>query len=229
MMRFMRGLHRWLALIISAQVLLWLVSGCLMSLLDAGKVAGEDVVAFEHDEQLVASAAVAEPQAIIAALAPQQPTSLELKRQLGHWVWRAETNAGVILFNAKTGERMAVREADARWVAETGYFGEGRITSVTLLHSASIEARGHSPPLWRVDFDDAARTRYYIAAEDGRLLERRNSTWQLFDFFWMLHTMDYVGRDNYNTPWIIIVAFASLWLAISGTVLLIRSFTRNRV
>jgi Na+-transporting NADH:ubiquinone oxidoreductase subunit F len=46
----------------------------------------------------------------------------------------------------------------------------------------------------------------------------------LYDFFWMLHTMDYVGRDNFNNPPIVTIGMATLWLSISGIVLLTRSF-----
>ena len=38
----------------------------------------------------------------------------------------------------------------------------------------------------------------------------------VYDFFWMLHTMDYAGRDNFNNPLIITIGMAALWLSISG-------------
>jgi hypothetical protein len=40
----------------------------------------------------------------------------------------------------------------------------------------------------------------------------------------MLHTMDYQGRDNFNNPLIVLIGFATLWLSISGVLLLTRSF-----
>jgi hypothetical protein len=36
--------------------------------------------------------------------------------------------------------------------------------------------------------------------------------------------MDYVGRDNFNNPLIVTIGMATLWLSISGVLLLIRSF-----
>jgi uncharacterized iron-regulated membrane protein len=89
-----------------------------------------------------------------------------------------------------------------------------------------VEARG-AGAVWRAEFDDAARTTLYFAAHDGRLVAARNSTWRWFDFFWMLHTMDYRGRDNFNNPLVITVGTAALWLALSGLLLLFRSFRRE--
>lgn len=56
----------------------------------------------------------------------------------------------------------------------------------------------------------------YVAANTGRVTARRNNAWRRFDFFWMLHTMDYQGRDDFNH--ILLIAFAGLGLAavISG-------------
>ena len=39
---------------------------------------------------------------------------------------------------------------------------------------------------------------YYISATTGSVLERRNDTWRWWDFFWMLHIMDYDERENVN-------------------------------
>ena len=225
MMRFMRKLHKWLGLVIGVQLLVWLVSGLGMNLLDARVVSGEDLMAFEHDVQLIDPALhYVEPAQIVAAMPANSVRALQLKRQLGYWVWRAQTDSGVVLFDARTGARMEIDEATARRSAAQGYFGDGALSSAQLIHEPTLEARGHALPTWRIDFDDARHTRYYVGADEGQILERRNDAWQLFDVFWMLHTMDYVGRDDFNTPWVILVAFLSLWLAISGSILLIKSF-----
>jgi Na+-transporting NADH:ubiquinone oxidoreductase subunit F len=224
-MRFMRQLHKWIGLFVGVQLLIWLVSGLGMNLLDARVVSGEDLMAFEHDVQLLDPARdYVGPEQILAVVPGSAVHSLELKRQLGYWVWRARTDSGVLLFDARSGERMQIDTATARRVAEQGYFGDGAVRSVVLLTEPTLEARGHPLPTWRVDFDDERHTRYYVGSDEGTIIARRNDTWQLFDVFWMLHTMDYVGRDDFNTPWVILVAFLSLWLAISGTVLLVRSF-----
>ena len=166
-------------------------------------------------------------QARLAGGAPVH--ALELRRELGFWVWRAETADGVALYDARTGDRIEVTAEQARRLAEERYFGEGSVRKTRLVREATLEARGHPLPLWRVDFADAHHTRYYVSPREGRILERRTDTWALFDVLWMLHTMDYSGRDDFNTPWVIAFAVGALWLAISGAFLLVKSFdTRSR-
>jgi len=227
MMRFIRALHKWLSLVIGAQMVLWLVSGLIMSLLDARVVAGEDLIAYDPDvSELTSSERFVQPHQILALLRERSVQTMQITRQLGFWVWRVQTDAGVTLYDARNGQRLEVGEREARRAAESGYFGDGKIADVTLLTTPTLEARGHALPLWRVAFDDERRTTYYIGADEGRIVERRNDAWRVFDVFWMLHTMDYSGRDDFNTPWVIAVGFAAVWLVLSGTLLLIKSFAR---
>ncbi|MCP2775214.1 hypothetical protein, partial [Salmonella enterica] len=74
--------------------------------------------------------------------------------------------------------------------------------------------------MWQVDFNDAAGTSLYIDAQDASVLERRNDTWRVFDVAWMLHIMDYTGREDFNHPLIVTFAIAGLWMALSGLWLL---------
>jgi hypothetical protein len=116
-----------------------------------------------------------------------------------------------------------VDEAWLRGLALERYAGDGRLIAATLQTEPDIASRA-SGPVWQAQFDDPQRTALYFAADDGRFIAARTATWRLYDFFWMLHTMDYVGRDNFNNPLIITIGMATLWLTISGMLLLIRSF-----
>jgi uncharacterized iron-regulated membrane protein len=113
-----------------------------------------------------------------------------------------------------------------RELATQQYNGSGKITSVAFHPAPTMETRD-SGATWETRFDDERATTFYFSADDGRLVETRNSTWRLFDFFWMLHTMDYRGRDNFNNPLVITVGFAALWLAVSGLILLFKSFRKQ--
>jgi hypothetical protein len=62
-----------------------------------------------------------------------------------------------------------------------------------------------------VTFDDARHTTVYVSTELGTVQKFRNRPWRQFDFLWMLHTMDYAGRDNI-TNWLL-RAFSILGLA----------------
>ena len=75
---------------------------------------------------------------------------------------------------------------------------------------------------------DADNTHIYIDQATGAVAARRNDAWRRFDFFWMLHTMDYSGRDDFNTPWLIGFSVLGLLSVGSGWVIwLLRLFRKT--
>ena len=77
-----------------------------------------------------------------------------------------------------------------------------------------------------VTFGDARRTTVYVATELGTVQKVRNRPWRRFDFLWMLHTMDYAGRDNI-TNWLL-RAFSVLGLATVGSGFVLFFISRKR-
>ena len=57
----------------------------------------------------------------------------------------------------------------------------------------------------------------------------RTDAWRLKDFFWMLHTMDYRGRDDFNNPLVVAVGVSAAWVGLTGLWLLLRVFRRRTV
>jgi Na+-transporting NADH:ubiquinone oxidoreductase subunit F len=230
MMRFIRTLHKWIGLIAGVQMCLWLLSGLVMSLLDHHVVSGDSTAASAaRVEPASADAAFVEPTILLRRHAAENVREALLQSHAGQWVWRIHTDERTVLYDALSGAPVEITEARARQIASQGYAGKGAIRSASLLSEPTIEAREHDAPLWRVDFNDSQHTRYYISVDDGRILERRTGDWRIFDFFWMLHTMDYRGRDDFNNPLVISFAFASVWLALTGVLLLFRSFGRRAI
>jgi hypothetical protein len=130
------------------------------------------------------------------------------------------TVQGTRLFDAMSGRPVDVDEALARRLAQTSYPGGGSIRKVELLRESTLAIREHEAPAWRVDFADQQNSSFYISHSTGKLLERRNDTWRLWDFVWMLHNMDYLNRTSFNHPLIVVVGFGVVWLAITGLWLL---------
>jgi uncharacterized iron-regulated membrane protein len=222
-MRFLRKLHKWLGLIVVLQLLLWTVSGTLFSWLNHHDVSAEHSVKALQRAVLAPPVALMEPPTWTGA---GEILEVRLTSVLDQWVWRVETTKGITLLNATTAEPFPLTEQLVDELATRQYNGSGKITSIVFHPTSTIETRD-SAATWEARFDDDQATTFYFSADDGRLVETRNSTWRLFDFFWMLHTMDYRGRDNFNNPLVITVAFAALWLALSGLILLFKSFRRN--
>jgi hypothetical protein len=91
----------------------------------------------------------------------------------------------------------------------------------------TLETRDVALPVWRVEFADKDRNTLLVSATTGEVLGAKNDTWRLWDIAWMLHIMDYQERQSFNHPLIITVGVGAAWLALSGLILLFRSFRRG--
>ena len=218
---FFRRVHKWVGLLLGLQFLLWTISGTAMALLDHEQVSGGHKPPGAEPPPIPASGA-AWPR-IVETLGDLQIEAVALRPLLDRQVYEVGAGEAVLLFDAATGNPVQVSAALARQVAEAGYEGGGQVSRVTRLGELSLAVRNHELPIWRVDFQDGQNSSFYVSASTGKLLERRNDTWRLWDFFWMLHNMDYLNRTSFNHPLIVTVAFGALWLSITGVYLLFKT------
>ena len=227
MMVFLKKLHKWVGLLIGIQVLLWLLSGLMLSLLDPTKVSGEQwALESSHAPQTIHDGKLLEPNELTAEqLDGALSISLEVRR--GQQVYRIRRSESTSLVNASDGSVIVTDEQDARVLAQQDFTGNGEITSIESGAAPDMETRNSTGAYWRVNFSDKAHTSIYISESTGDILERRNSHWRVFDFFWMLHIMDYSGHEDINNALIIIVALIAIWLGVSGFILLFGSFNRH--
>jgi len=215
-----RRIHKWVGLVVGLQFVLWALSGSVMALLDADAVGGHDGPTMRASPIPTTGLVYPVKQ---AALGPV--SGLALRNVAGIPVYELATASGTMLINATTGEPVVVDRELAVRVAAHG--AEGPPIRATLLQKANLEARDHAGPMWRIDFGDAGNSSAYVSAVTGRHLVTRGDTWRTWDFFWMLHNMDYVNRTSFNHPLIVIVAFCVLWLSGTGFYLLFKSFRKS--
>ena len=221
---WLRRIHKWVGLVIGIQFLIWAISGAAMALLDMDEVAGGDMV--EPPAMSLPATNAAWPR-VQAALAPQEAQSIKLRQLPSGPAIAVATKAGTRLFDAATGNPIRVNAALAAKIASAAQPESAAITKVTNLTELSLPVRDYALPIWQVDFADAKHSSYYVSAETGDLLARRNDTWRWWDFFWMLHNMDYANRTSFNHPLIITVGIAMAWLAVTGFWLLFRTMWRH--
>ena len=222
-MLFMRKLHKWLGLLIGLQVILWAASGVMFAWLDPAAVGAAGSVRSVEPAVLSPAAVKSDPVTWLGNYAQQELYDIRAISLADRWVWRIELRDRVELRAIEDGAPVQLDEVWARRLALDRYAGSGSLVTASLQPSPDIESRA-SGPVWRAQFDDPQHTALYFAGDDGRFIAARSSSWRVYDFFWMLHTMDYAGRDNFNNPLIVIIGMAALWLTISGVVLLFRSF-----
>lgn len=222
---FLRRVHKWIGLILGIQFLVWTASGATMALLDMEEVAGGPVRAAPAPALPTADAW----DRIRQSIGDGAASGVEVRPLLDRYVVQLTTPAGIRLFDAGDGRPVAIDADLARRIAIAAYPGEARVRGVSALPELTLAVREHELPIWRVDFEDEANSSFYVSAETGRLLERRNDSWRIWDFAWMLHNMDYANRTSFNHPLIITFAFGILWLAVTGVWLLFRTAWRPDV
>ena len=221
---WLRRIHKWVGLVIGLQFLLWAISGTAMALLDMDEVAGGQMAEIPAPRPAPNLAAWPRVQ---QALDGQPATGLTLRSLPQGMVYQVTTARRVQLFSAADGRPVEINSATATTIARSAHPQGGAVKSVSPLSRLTFAVRDHELPIWQVDFSDGSNSSYYVSGTTGEILARRNDTWRWWDFFWMLHIMDYSERSSFNHPLIITVGSAMGWLAITGFWLLFRTMWRH--
>ncbi|NVJ67319.1 MAG: PepSY domain-containing protein [Gammaproteobacteria bacterium] len=218
---FFRKLHKWLGLIIGLQILLWVAGGVVMSFFDIDEVRGEHNKA--KQKPLFIEQAVAFSSSQLINSLDYSAESIILKQWQDRLVWSVQSKDQTQIFDANTGELLSPFSQEAtQMVAKQDFVGDGELIQSQLITEPLSEVRGRKLPLWQHQFNDSDNTRIYVSQETGEVVARRNDTWRLFDFFWMLHIMDYKDRDNFNHPLLIIAALLALLMSLSGIYMVLK-------
>lgn len=221
----LRKLHKWVALLVGAQVLLWVLSGTVFAWLDHHGVEGEGLAAPPPAQPLSREEAVVDPAQVLSA-SGNAVRALTLQRVGDVWAYRIDAGDGEVeLRRASDGAPLRIDASLARTLAAAHYRGTGRLVAVRFHAQPTLETRG-SGATWEAAYDDAAGTRLYFDAVDARFVSARTDAWRAKDFFWMLHTMDYRGRDDFNHPLVVLAAAAALWVGCTGLWLAWRVFRK---
>lgn len=227
-MRFRRSihaLHRWLGLALGVQVLIWMTSGVVMSLLPIEHVRGETAIAYDAPVALEVGNYFP-PAGVVSQIDGAYQATL--KSWFGRDVYVVTGASETAIFDADTGERLSpISKEEARRAALADFAGEGEIDKLVLLNNPPREA-GNAGPLWRAEFSDRDETRLYISPHTGVVVARRNRVWRFYDFFWMLHIMDYRERENFNNPLVRSFAITGLLFALSGFALVVLRLRSGR-
>jgi len=215
--RLMLSTHQGLGVLIGIQIFLWISGGFVMSAIPIEKVRGEDWVVEAAPSVISTETTLLTANKISGDLKFNNLESAKLIMWLGRPVYLMQTIDGTYLTDAASGNLLSpLNENLARKVAEADYAGPGEIKELNLLTESLSEIRGRDLPVWRVDFADSRHTSIYVSPETGQVVARRNTIWRVYDFFWMLHIMDYGARDNFNNPLLVTAAVIAWLMATSG-------------
>jgi hypothetical protein len=135
------------------------------------------------------------------------------------------------LADAQTGKlRSPLSQDEAIAVAKRHFVNVAKVTKVEKVDSihSHHEYRSGELPAYAISFDHPTQTTVYVATELGTVQKFRNDKWRVFDFLWMLHTMDYQGRDNFGNILLRAFSIFGLVTVLSGFLLFFVSAKWNR-
>jgi hypothetical protein len=192
--RKIRKAHRYLGIFLGIQFLMWTVSGIYFSWTDIDEIHGDH---FQKEvipktgftgllgtENLQTRVAVSSLQLIDIGGIPY------------YWINDSE------LINARTGEpKEGITRQEALKVAEKFMLPDLEVAGVERIESVGphSEYRGKPLPAYEISYTSGESLKAYVAIENGAFQTVRHRGWRWFDFLWMTHTMDYRGRDDFNT------------------------------
>lgn len=221
-----RRFHKWLALFVGIQAVIWTLSGLYMTAIHIDIIHGDHLVR-SAEPRRVNLGGLVDP--LIAGQSVRGAQSLRLQWLLDRPVYAVAGEQGTSIVDARSGAILpAPAEAEVREIAELRYNGTEEIITAALINEVPFEIRGRKPPLWRVQFDGWNKPTFYISAETGELLTRRHELWRVFDFLFGLHIMDYWERENVNNLLLRLFSWSGFMMAISGAWLLLYSFPKRK-
>ena len=206
------SLHRWLGMIVGLQVVLWIAGGVVMSAIPIDIVRGAHLL---HD--------LPNPD----KPSTQIPSDLSWKSL--SYVQRNDDTAVVVEYwsgdisfrDPTTFEELPeLSENEVRTTAMTRFKQQANVLGIYRLTQIPQEVSRLSLPMYKVVFDDWKSTTLYVSPKSGNIESVRTDIWRFYDFFWMLHIMDYKNRSDFNNPLVIIAATLSLLMVASGLLLL---------
>ncbi|REJ76275.1 MAG: hypothetical protein DWQ47_11735 [Acidobacteria bacterium] len=225
---FIRKIHRYLGVFIGIQVFLWTVSGIFFSWTNINEIRGDhlrkDIGKLKAIEGSISPADV---RSKLLETSPETKiTSFRIVRVLDENYFEvthtnSENQKAISLFSTTSGDkRDPVSRSEAEHIATSALSNKTEVKETVYLEEKDLgshhEYREKIVPAWAVTFDHPENLTVYVSAENGQVQSFRTRSWRVFDFLWMLHTMDFIGRDDFNN-WVLRVFSAlSLLMIISG-------------
>jgi hypothetical protein len=218
-----RKTHKWLALAVGVQLVIWSLTGLYMTTVHIDIIHGDHLVRAQS-KRTVDAAELTDPlrlaagaQSIRLAFAGERP------------LWVVGRSGREHAYDARSGAAQSPPgKTEIRALATALYTGTEPIASARLIDELPGEVRGRKPPLWRVEFDHWNKPTLYLSPVTGELVTRRHELWRLFDIAWMLHIMDYRERENVNNWLLRAFTWGAVLTALSGAWLLLFAFPRKK-
>lgn len=226
LLRLSRRWHRWGAWSVGLFVLLWTATGLLMLMNPPpalGPMGAEGTLEVGDD--------VITPRRALASLGDERSTvrAMSMRKVRGRLVYDVDIGAGVRrLVDARSAEPIMLDDSAAIRRARERVGTEAAVAGITRVSTRGDRYRGQLPAL-RVDFDDARRTRAYVAMDGSVVFVDARS--RLRGLSAGLHSFVVPGltdgRHQLRVRLIVVVSVVSLALILTGFALLLPARRRS--
>lgn len=223
--------HKWLALLVAIQLLIWLGTGLYFnSLMDsASNITTEQPV--QHEAYLPGLQLFP-----LQELPAPPPLSIKLIWILGTPYYALHYNQPLHdyfkqerrLFDAVSGKPWQITPRHVSRIADLAYTGNGLAAEPELVMPPIADLPRQQNPLWRINFADEVHTSLYLDAQTGHVIKHTNDHQRFDDLMFTLHFMDYAGSGSFNHWLIIITAAITCLLSVTGGYLLLKSGIRSK-
>ncbi len=225
-------LHNWMGLLVGLQIVFWFTGGLVMTVLPLDLVRGERSMAKQAPVSVLAS----DITRVLAANGIENARQVSARSVAGLPVLQITDAAGkTFIYHAETAVLLSPISAELAAkvaLADFAYRDSKHNGNIAVLATEWLtEEPGdfrRKLPVWQVTLNDPDGTRLYVSPDTGQVLARRNDYWRVFDFFWMLHIMDYDEREDFNNPLLIVTTTTSTLFVITGIILLYFRFWPRR-
>ena len=235
---YIRRSHRYLGVLLGIQFVLWTIGGLYFSWNNIDEVHGDfqrkRVPLLSSNIQMVSPSIVLDSIKKIHRI--DSLVSIQLIDILGKPFYQIRCISALHdmqshkdhhelmnhLADAQTGSlRPPLSKEEAVAVAKRYFVDESKVIKVEIVDSIHThhEYRSGELPAYAVSFEHPTKTTVYVAKELGTVQKFRNDKWRVFDFLWMLHTMDYEGRDNFGNMLLRVFSIFGLITVLSGFML----------
>ncbi len=209
-----RKTHRYLGLFLGIQFLFWTISGLYFSWTNIDEIHGDHFKNMEY-----------QPKAFNNLISPSQLNgsqginTIELRDINNSPYYWVNNNQ---LYNAIDGSlKSNITKEEALYIAQLNMKDGLKVVSIEQIGETGKqhEYREKLLPAYVISYESDEALKSYVSITDGKFQTVRHRSWRWFDFLWMTHTMDYEGRDNFNTIVLRVFSLLGLITVLSGFLL----------
>jgi hypothetical protein len=209
-----RKTHRYLGLFLGIQFLFWTISGLYFSWTNIDDIHGDHFKNLDY-----------QPKTFNNLISPSTldidngVNTIELRNINNtpyYWVNNEQ------LYNALDGtKKNLISKEEALYIARNYMKSDLEVESIEKIEEVGKhhEYRERLLPAYVISYKSNQAIKAYVSVNDGKFQAVRHLSWRWFDFLWMTHTMDYEGRDNFNTTVLRVFSLLGLITVLSGFLL----------